>query len=126
MGKETKSFLVWLAASAAIMLALPGLIVTLVNSGSGMAVCLLLFFAINPAYAVPVGIFSGKNVKRRWSLPVAAAVLFLLGAWLCFGWGETAFLWYAGVYLVLGAGAMLASCWYGYKKANEREPGGKG
>ena len=73
-----------------------------------------------------VGIFSGKNVKRRWSLPVAAAVLFLLGAWLCFGWGETAFLWYAGVYLVLGAGAMLASCWYGYKKANEREPGGKG
>ena len=49
MGKETKSFLVWLAASAAIMLALPGLIVTLVNSGSGMAVCLLLFFAINPA-----------------------------------------------------------------------------
>lgn len=109
MGREKKSVIVWLAVSAVIMLALPWLAVEFVNDDEGMAVCLLLFFAINPAYSVATGIFAGKNMKRRWSLPVVPAMLFLLGAWLFFGWGETAFIWYAGAYLVLGAGAMLLS-----------------
>lgn len=60
MGKETKSFLVWLAASAAIMLALPGLIVTLVNSGSGMAVCLLLFLPLIQHMQLWWAFFQGK------------------------------------------------------------------
>lgn len=46
--------------------------------------------------------------KRLWSLPVISAALFLIGTWVFFDMGETAFILYAAVYLVLGIAAMLA------------------
>ena len=42
-----KNFILWLTASAVVILALPWLAVTLVKGDAGMAVCFLLFFAIN-------------------------------------------------------------------------------
>ena len=74
-----------------------------------MAVCLLLFIAINPIYSVVIGIFVGKDVKHLWSLPVISAVLFLIGTWIFFDMGEMAFVLYAVVYLVLGIVTMLIS-----------------
>ena len=97
-----KNFILWLAASAVVILALPWLAVTLVKGDAGMAVCFLLFFAINPIYFVVTGIFAGKDMKHLWSLPVISAVLFLIGTWVFFEMGETAFILYAVVYLVLG------------------------
>ncbi len=104
-----KNIILWLAASAVVMLAFPWLAVTFVKGDAGMAVCFLLFFAVNPLYSVINGAFAGKDVKHLWSLPVISAVLFLIGTWIFFDMGEIAFILYAAVYLVIGIMAMLIS-----------------
>lgn len=104
-----KTFILWLAVSAVIMLALPWLAVTFVKGDAGMAACFVLFFAVNPIYSVIIGNFAGKDMKHLWSLPVISAVLFLAGTWVFFDMGETAFILYAVVYLALGIVAMLIS-----------------
>ena len=104
-----KNIILWLAASAVVMLAFPWLAVTFVKGDAGMAVCFLLFFAVNLLYSVLIGAFAGKDVKHLWSLPVISAVLFLIGTWIFFDMGETAFILYAAVYLVIGIMAMLIS-----------------
>lgn len=101
----------WNAASVVLMVLLPWLTVHLVRGDAGMAVCFLLFFSVNPVYALAAGWAAGKQVRVLWSLPVVTAALFLAGAWLVFDMGERAFLMYAGVYLLLGLAAMLVSSW---------------
>lgn len=102
-----KNIILWMAASAVVMLAFPWLAVTFVKGDAGMAVCFLLFFAVNPLYSVLIGAFAGKDIRHLWSLPVISAVLFLIGTWIFFDMGESAFILYAAVYLVLGIAAML-------------------
>ena len=106
-----KKLIGWLTGSAGVLLLLPWAAATFVKSDAGMAVTLLLFFAINPIYSMVLGIFAGKHRKVMWSLPVTAAVLFLLGAWIFFDPGESAFVIYAVVYLVIGMVSMLFSSW---------------
>lgn len=104
-----KYFIIWTMASAVIMLVLPWLASAFVKGDAGMAVCFLLFFAVNPLYSVFIGIFSGKRIRTLWSLPVISALFFLLGTWTFFDMGERAFLLYAGAYLSLGMLSMLIS-----------------
>lgn len=104
-----KNYFFGLAVSVMIMLGLPWLAVTFVKGDAGMAVCLLLFFAVDPIYSVMIGAFAGKNRGYLWSLPIISAALFLCGTWLIFDMGEPAFIMYAAVYLVLGIAAMLIS-----------------
>ncbi len=100
---------VWLILSAIIMLLLPWTAVTFIKGDNGMAVCFILFFGVNPIYSVIAGAFAGRNSRQMWYLPVVSAVLYLAGTWLFFDVGETAFILYAGFYLVLGIAAMLIS-----------------
>lgn len=95
--------------SAIIMLLLPFLAVTFVQGDNGMAVCFILFYAINPMYALLVGISAGKNIKVNWQQPIICALLFLLGTWLFFTINEVAFLIYAGIYLLIGLVTMFIS-----------------
>lgn len=104
-----KSVILWLTVSVVVMLALPWIAVTFVKSDAGMAVCFLLFFAVNPLYSMVIGAFAGKDIRHIWSLPVISPALFLLGAWIFFDMRETAFILYASVYLALGITAMLIS-----------------
>ena len=99
----------WFLLSAVVMLLLPWLAVTFIKGDGGMAVCFILFFAVNPIYSVTAGVFAGKNGKRLWSLPLISAALFLAGTWIFFDMGETAFILYAAVYLILGILGMLVS-----------------
>lgn len=108
-GMMKKKLIGWLTISVAVMLALPWLAVTFTKSDAGMAVTLLLFFAVDPIYVIVTGFSAGRNIKEMWSLPVMAAILFLLGAWIFFDMGEIAFILYAGVYLAIGIIAMLVS-----------------
>ncbi len=101
-----KALMPWLITSAVIMLGLPWLAVTFVRGDGGMAVCFILFFAVNPVYAVVSGIYAGMDIQRMWALPVITAVFFLAGTWIMFDMGETAFILYAVIYLVLGLAAM--------------------
>ncbi len=95
--------------TALIMLGLPWLAVTFVQCDASMAVCFLLFFAVDPIYAVAAGIFAGRNIKAYWYQPIRTSVLFLVGTWLLFDFGDPAFLSYAGIYLLLGLTAMVAT-----------------
>lgn len=99
----------WLIGSAAVMLLLPWAAVTFAPGDAGMAIALLLFFAIDPIYSIILGIFAGKHIKEMWGLPVIAAALFLLGTWISFDPGEGAFFIYAGAYLVIGIVSMMFS-----------------
>lgn len=109
MVEMNKKMILWFAVSAVLMLALPWLAVTFVKGDAGMAVCFLLFFAVDPIYCVIAGTFAGKDMRQLWSLPLVSAALFLIGTWIFFDMGETAFILYAAVYLVLGIAAMLIS-----------------
>ena len=104
-----KKMIPWIIASAVIMLVFPWLAVTFVKGDGGMAVCFILFFALNPIYALFAGVQASRDVKRFWALPMITAVLFLAGTWLHFDMGEPAFFLYALIYLLLGAAAMLLS-----------------
>ena len=104
-----QNIILCLAASAVVMLVFPWLAVTFVKADAGMAVCLLLFFAVNPLYSVLIGAYAGKDIRRLWSFPVISAVMFLIGTWIFFDMGETAFILYAAAYLALGIVAMLIS-----------------
>jgi len=102
----------WLIVSLFIMFIVPWLAITFVNGDAGMAVCFVLFFAINPIYSTIVGIFAGRNIKNLWGVPIISTVLFLLGSWIFFDIGEKAFIMYAGIYLILGIAAMLMSMFF--------------
>ncbi len=116
MGKKNIC-LIQCAVAAAVMLLPPWAAVTFVKGDASMAVCFLLFYAVNPAYMIFAGISAGKNSRQLWSLPVIAAGLFLLGTWAFFSLGEPAFVMYAGVYLALGIGAMLLSMLVHWKRS---------
>ena len=55
----TKRTIIPLLIAALVALLLPWLAVTLVRGDGGMAVCFLLFFAVNPVTAILLGVFSG-------------------------------------------------------------------
>ena len=104
-----KKMIPWILATAVIMLVFPWLAVTFIKGDGGMAVCFILFFAVNPIYAICSGAYAGKDIKKFWVLPVITALFFLAGAWWFFELGESDFILYALVYLILGIAAMLLS-----------------
>ncbi len=88
-----------------VMIALPKIIVITAGSGA-MALMFMLFYAGYPAYSAFIGWQAGKDIKKRWFLPVLSAGLFLLGAVRVFTPLEKLFYIYAVVYLVIGVLAM--------------------
>ena len=103
-----KKLLTWTLLAIFLMIGCPWLAVEFAGS-AGMAVCFILFFAVNPLFSAVCGVFAGRNIKQLWSLPIITAVLFLAGVWLFFEMGEPAFLLYCGCYLIIGMIAMLIS-----------------
>ncbi len=101
-----KSLLFRWAIELLVMIGLPWLAVTFAPADAGMAICFLLFFLVNPIFAIADGYYVGKEPQKAWSEPLGNALLFLLGAWLFFDRGEPAFYLYALVYLGLGYFAM--------------------
>ena len=87
-----KKIIPWMLATAVIMLVFPWLAVTFIKGDGGMAVCFILFFAVNPIYAICSGAYAGKDIKIFWPLPIITALFFLLGTWLFFSIGEKAFM----------------------------------
>ena len=103
-----KPFMTWTILAMLLMIGCPWLAVEFAGS-AGMAVCFILFFAVNPLFSVVCGAFAGKNIRQLWTLPIITAGSFLAGVWLFFEMGEPAFLLYCGCYLMIGMIAMLIS-----------------
>ena len=103
-----KQLICWSIVVAALMVGIPFAVVSFLKE-AGMGIFVFLFFIINPLLSVVCGIFAGRNIKRLWSLPLILAVLFLIGAWLFFEFGEPDFLIYGSVYFVIATLVMLIS-----------------
>lgn len=116
-GTMVKKNSICIFVSAVMMLFLPWCSVTFIKGDNAMAVCFLLFYAINPVTAVAIGICSGCRIGTLWFQPILLAVFFLLGTWIFFDMGERAFLLYAAVYLLLGCTVMLSTSFLVRKRA---------
>lgn len=105
MRKNTWAILVMIL----VMFGLPAAAVTFAPGDVGMAIAFILFFGLNPAESMFVGIYSGMDLKHRWYLPPLNAALFLLGVWTVFDWGNPDFYGYAIAYLGVALVAMLTT-----------------
>lgn len=103
-----KKLIMWTIPATILMIGCPWLTVNFAGS-SGMAICFLLFFAVNPLFSAICGAFAGRNIKQLWSLPLIVALLYLAGVWLFFEPGEPDFLVYCSCYLIIGTVFMLIS-----------------
>jgi len=103
-----KKLIIWTISATILMIGCPWLTVNFAGS-SGLGVCFLLFFAVNPLFSAVCGVFAGRNIKQLWSLPIIVSLLYLSGVWLFFEMGEPEFLLYCGCYLIIGIVFMLIS-----------------
>lgn len=101
-----KAMILWLTISVVIMIALPLVVAKLASECSGMALCMILFYIVNPIYSVILGFRCGKDIRRMWNLPLVSSIAFLAGTWLFFDIKEVWFIIYASVYLIIGWTAM--------------------
>lgn len=102
-----KRIISYLLLIVAVMFLLPLAAAKLAPADAGMALCFILFFAVNPVFSIVMGILSGINTRRLWYMPIVSAVVFLLSTWLLFDIGEMAFVIYAAVYLTVGMLALF-------------------
>ena len=98
----------WVIFSFAVLFLLP-LISAKFAGQNGMALCFIMFFAINPIFFLVEGIVSGKEIKKYWFMPLVSALIYLLSMWVVFDMGETAFVLYSGIYLAMGVVTMLVT-----------------
>lgn len=59
-----------------VMFILPLLVVHIVSSDAGMALCFILFFAVNPLMVIALSVMAGTELRKLWWSPLLAAVLF--------------------------------------------------
>ena len=110
-----QKLITWTMLAMILMIGCPWVAVEFAGS-AGMAICFILFFAVNPLFSVVCGASAGKNIKQLWVLPIITAGLFLAGAWLFFEMGEIAFLVYCCCYLIISIIAMLISAFVNKRK----------
>ncbi len=104
-----RTIITWLTATFVVMLALPFTVARLASECSGMALCMMLFFIVNPVYSAILGYRCGKDIKKMWNLPLVSVVAFLAGTWIFFDIHELWFIVYAIVYLAIGWITMATS-----------------
>ena len=102
-----KRIIVILTLITVSMLIIPVITVNTVKADAGMLVALLLFFVVNPAVSVCVGIISGQDFKHFWFTPILIAVLFWVFSSITY---QTAFpVVYSIIYLVLSFISVLVT-----------------
>ena len=104
--KIKNNLLTWLILTAIVMLVFPRLTYTFIKGDTGMAVCFILFFIIDPLFSIICGVFASRNPKKLWACPLMTGILFILGCWMSFEMGEGAFVVYGIGYCAISAAAM--------------------
>ena len=107
--ENKRVIIIWLSVTIIVMFALPFAVASLASECSGMALCMMLFFIVNPIYSAILGYRCGKDIKKMWNLPLVSALAFLAGTWIFFDIHELWFIVYATVYLAIGWAAMAIS-----------------
>lgn len=100
-----KRTIVILAIIVTTMLIIPFVAVNTVKADAGMLVAMMLFFLVNPAVSIVIGILAGKDIKFFWFTPLLIAGLFwAFSSLTC----ETAFpIVYSAIYLAVSAVSVL-------------------
>ena len=93
-----KRFWILLGISAVIMIGLPPITPWLLQDSGGFGTILILFYMIDPIWSGVLGAFS----KKFFLLPLINSLLYVLGAWCFFDFGNTDFLLFGAVYLGIG------------------------
>lgn len=102
----TKPAVIWTVAALLLFLIIPWAVTRLIHSDAALAICLILWYAIDPVFAIAAGMFAGKRPRELWFLPVLIPVLFVAANYLCFA-SDPAFLTYALFYLALSGTTMF-------------------
>lgn len=110
--ESRKIIIIWIAITIVVMFALPFAEARLASECSGMALCMILFFIVNPIYSAILGFRCGRNIRQMWKLPLVSSIAFLSGIWLFFDIKEVWFIIYASVYLIIGWMAMGTSKYF--------------
>ena len=85
-----------------VLPALPLVAVKLSDPLDTMGLMMILFFIVNPAASVTVNLFTGKDVKKLWWIPILFAIVFLSSYWVALEeivWDLSI---YAAIYMLLG------------------------
>ncbi len=114
-----------LVVCALVEVLVPLAVTLTVPGDAGFGVTYILFFIIDPLFAVVFGAYAGRALRERWFVPLTVGAVYVLGAWCVFSFGEPAFLYYGGLYLVLGLIGMFFSAllmnWREAKKQADAE-----
>ena len=109
MNTTKKKILIFLAALIVCMLLIPVSVINIAPEDAGMALCFLLFFALNPLFVIAFGIVAGTELRKLWWFPIAASAVFPLFFWIAVG-GVVWELWiYSVLYFCVGVLAMLGT-----------------
>lgn len=91
----------WYFLSFFVMIVLPFLAVHFVSADNGMAICFILFYAINPMYFAMVGLVAGLNGKCMEEIPYFGVILFLLGIIFVIGSTDWSFAYFCICYIII-------------------------
>lgn len=86
---------------------LPLLFINVASSDAGMALCLVLFFAVDPLFFIVLGLICGTDLKKLWLIVPAAAIFFPLGFSLAAGEFVSDIFAYCPIYLAAGILSMI-------------------
>lgn len=114
-----RTYLIWLIAAAALLVGAPAAGVLLTPAEWGMFVSFILLLVADPVFFVLAGGMAGSNPKKYFTLILAAAGLFVLGAWIAFEMFQPDFLIYAAAYLIIGFVSLWVS-WLISRRALKR------
>ena len=107
----------WLVFTFLLMVGYPWLVVCCAPAESAMGLCFLLFYLFAPMFSIAAGFTAGRHFRTTGVLIVLPPLFFVIGTWLCFDMGETDFLLYGAVYLVLATlSAFLSFLWHSIRK----------
>ncbi len=92
---------VCLAASFAVMLLLPALIIRYLSSSAAMMACLALFFSLDPLFCAAMGVFAGWDMRRRWYDALFPPIMFLISVNVIFGADASEYYVYLIIYTAI-------------------------
>lgn len=104
--KRRYKILLFFVLNIVITLLVPFLAVKIVPADGGMAICMILFFAVYPIMSIILGALTSRDVKYLWWMPLLAAFSFPLLFSIAMGGMIEELFVYSFIYLFLGYAAM--------------------
>lgn len=113
-------FFTFIMVTAFFLVGIPWIVVFFVKGNYYDLALKLMFLALNPLYAMAVGISAGKNIKIRWLMCILPPFMFMGCIWLLFDFKDLKFHYYAVLYFLIEIVFMMIS-WAIRKKIKSKK-----